>query len=130
MSSVITAMGYPFSRMITLHTVYLSAGIALAVSLLLIPVVRSTARQFGWTSKPRVDRWNGKTVALCGGVGIFLAYAAGTLGSQWPNFQIWSVLLPGVCIFALGLIDDFVHIKPSTKLIGQIMCAALAVNSG
>jgi UDP-GlcNAc:undecaprenyl-phosphate GlcNAc-1-phosphate transferase len=130
MSSLTIEMGYLFNRIIILHSIFISAGIAAAVSVLLVPLVRSVARSYGWVSKPRADRWNGKTVALCGGIGIFVAYVSGVLSFDWHDYQIWSVLLPGICIFALGLIDDFIHIKPSSKLIGQIMCAALAINSG
>jgi len=112
---------------LSLHAIYLSGLIALACSLVFVPAVRLLAHRFGWISRPRVDRWNAKSIALCGGIGIFLSYLAGIVCFIPRDFRLWSVPLAGCCIFCLGLIDDFIHIKPSSKLIGQIMCAALAI---
>jgi UDP-GlcNAc:undecaprenyl-phosphate GlcNAc-1-phosphate transferase len=112
------------------QTIYISAAVSGVLSLALVPLVRHLAHRFHWVSHPRADRWNRKAVALMGGVGIFGAYLAGGLWSHPNNFTLWSILLTGSCMFGLGLIDDFIHIKPSTKLIGQIMCAALAINAG
>src|SRR5437763_589619 len=102
-----------FNGLLTLRHVYISATLAGLLSLVLIPIVRKSARRQGWVSLPRADRWNGKSVALCGGIGIFLAYLAGVTWFRPHEFQIWSVLLAGACVFALGLTDDFLHIKPS-----------------
>ena len=104
-----------------LSAAYGSALLALACSL---------ARHFGWVSTPRADRWNGKVVALCGGIAIYAAFTAGVLCFFPKDIESLSIVLAGGCIFALGLIDDFIHIKPSSKLIGQIMCAALAIYAG
>src|SRR5437879_6582754 len=114
----------------TFYAVYGSGLIALGSSLVLVPVIRALAHRYGWISQPRKDRWNGKAVALCGGIGIFSAFVMGVTWYLPKDFQILSMLLSGVCVFGLGLTDDFLHIKPSSKLIGQIMCAALAIYTG
>src|SRR5262245_1082678 len=110
--------------------VYASGGVALGASLLLVPLVRRIAHHFRWISQPRADRWNGKPVALCGGIAIYLACVIGVVAFQPLDLLMGSVLATGGCMFVLGLLDDLLHIKPSSKLIGQIMGAALAIYSG
>jgi UDP-GlcNAc:undecaprenyl-phosphate/decaprenyl-phosphate GlcNAc-1-phosphate transferase len=113
-----------------LRMLQITGLLSLLTSLVLVPLVRRFAHQNGWISKPRADRWNGKSVALCGGIGIFGAYIISVSWSLTRDVQLLSILIAGVCIFSLGLIDDFIHIKPSSKLIGQMMCAAIAIYSG
>ncbi|MDP6685734.1 MAG: hypothetical protein QGI05_02140, partial [Candidatus Omnitrophota bacterium] len=81
-------------------------------------------------AKPREDRWHKKETALFGGIAIFISFIIPyTLFTQ-PTFENIGIIVCATLIFALGLFDDIFHIKPYTKLIGQIMVASLLVTFG
>jgi UDP-GlcNAc:undecaprenyl-phosphate/decaprenyl-phosphate GlcNAc-1-phosphate transferase len=64
---------------------------------------------------------------MLGGVGIFIATALTVAIGGAVNRTAWPALVAGAGMFALGLIDDFVKLKPNTKLIGQIAVASIVV---
>ena len=100
----------------------------------------------GWMANPTKERWHRKPTALFGGVAIYI-------GISIPLFFIadfhtilphalrtsTSTALPSIgavvfvgatFLFALGLLDDFMNIKPHTKLIGQILVASMVTFLG
>lgn len=105
-----------------------------AASAALTPVVRSAARRARIVALPKSDRWHAKPTAMMGGVAIFLAAIATILILQRPagpnGGQSWVVLAASAWLFAVGLIDDFLHIKPYQKLIGQVAGAAAVIYAG
>ena len=110
--------------------------LALAFSAVLTPLVRKMALRLGQVAEPREDRWHTRPTALMGGVAIFASFAlavlvgvillpaAGTLKELLPLFVCASL------VFLLGLIDDIYHVSPPTKLVGQIITAAILVFFG
>jgi UDP-GlcNAc:undecaprenyl-phosphate/decaprenyl-phosphate GlcNAc-1-phosphate transferase len=102
---------------------------AFAVSAALVPMCRRIAVSKGYVAQPRQDRWHSKPTALFGGVAIAvttlaLALATGdvrAIGLSW---------IGGALIFTVGLTDDILSLKPSTKLIAQIAVACLFVFYG
>jgi len=103
--------------------------VALAVSAALIPVCRSFALKRGVVARPRKDRWNSKPAPLFGGVAIAvtvlgLALMAGDLGA------LALPLIAGLAIFIVGVTDDVISLKPTTKLIAEIALAAMFVFFG
>jgi UDP-GlcNAc:undecaprenyl-phosphate GlcNAc-1-phosphate transferase len=64
-----------------------------------------------------------------GGVAIFLATIAAAIVLR-PLQPLTIVLLTGLAMFGVGLTDDFVHLKPATKLIAQIGVASTLVFFG
>jgi UDP-GlcNAc:undecaprenyl-phosphate/decaprenyl-phosphate GlcNAc-1-phosphate transferase len=106
-------------------------GIAFAASVLATFAVRAAARRLKLVAKPRPDRWHRKPTALFGGVGIFAGFLAAYLVRR-PAAMDGDVLL-AVCasgMFLLGLVDDKIQLRPSAKLIGQIVCATLFTTFG
>lgn len=100
-------------------------------SLALVPLTRSLAHKKGWVCAPKADRWSKRPVALFGGAAIFLAYLIPVLVLvPFSLGHSWSIVAGGGVLFLLGLIDDFITIKPASKLIGQIIGASLAVYLG
>ncbi|MFH1858574.1 MAG: hypothetical protein ABH845_06730, partial [Candidatus Omnitrophota bacterium] len=81
-------------------------------------------------SLPKQDRWHLRTTPLLGGVAIFLGFLVPFLYFFKTSEVFWILLLGSVFSTALGLWDDLYRIKPSTKLIGQIMIACLTVAFG
>lgn len=109
----------------------IGGGLAFGASLLLVPATRWLAVRNGWISAPRADRWSTRPVALFGGVAILAAYLVPIL--VFVPFRLnnsWSLIAAGIAMFTLGLLDDILHIKPATKLIGQIIGASIAVYLG
>jgi UDP-GlcNAc:undecaprenyl-phosphate/decaprenyl-phosphate GlcNAc-1-phosphate transferase len=108
-----------------------SFGVAFAASLVLTFVVRAAARRFGLVAKPRADRWHKRPTALFGGVGMFVAFAAVYLLRRPAELQ-GDALLMLCCggMFLLGLVDDFVQLKPYTKLVGQIVLSTAFTTFG
>jgi UDP-GlcNAc:undecaprenyl-phosphate GlcNAc-1-phosphate transferase len=114
--------------------VYAPLGIAFLVSLALIPLVRQLSIHYGYVAAPRADRWHTRPTATLGGIGIFLAFlfsllAGAAFTGMW-NEVPWGILAGSLIVFFLGLFDDFKHITPPAKLVGQILAAAVVVAFG
>ncbi len=125
---------------------FLSGFLSFFLSLLLTPVVRSIALKKGWVARPRKERWHKKPTAMSGGIAVYLATAIpvfyfSDFKSLWPHLfpgahqpelpDLMAVLFIGMTfIFILGLLDDFLDIKPHTKLVGQILAASLVTFLG
>jgi UDP-GlcNAc:undecaprenyl-phosphate GlcNAc-1-phosphate transferase len=103
--------------------------LALAVSAALVPAARAVAIRRGYVARPRSDRWHSRPTALFGGVAIAVTVFLLTPLSR----EVTAVALPlaaGAAIFIVGLTDDVLSLKPSTKLIAQIALAAALVSAG
>src|SRR6184192_3758496 len=92
---------------------------AFVLSLGFVAVCRWLALRYGYVAKPRADRWHTKPTALLGGIAItattlIVAAASGVAGSMG------LLMAAGTLIFIVGLTDDLVSLKPSTKLIAEI----------
>ena len=103
-------------------------------SLILVPVVRWIGVKLGKIDQPRKDRWHERPIPTLGGTGIFLAFISGLVASLiWNSAdgnREWGLLIGSGIVFCLGLIDDFKPLSPPTKLIGQILAAAVVIFLG
>jgi UDP-GlcNAc:undecaprenyl-phosphate GlcNAc-1-phosphate transferase len=106
------------------------AIIGFVLSLILTFFVRKFARSYGFVAKPKADRWHNKPTALMGGVAIFLATVLVFLLFVPKTPQSWIVLAGSTFLFAVGLIDDLLNIKPYQKLIGQFIGASIVITFG
>lgn len=99
-----------------------------------VSVVRFCAHRYGWLVEPRPDRWHSLPTALHGGVGMMMAWLPLSLWlfyHQKIYQSLVGVLIVGALImFFLGLLDDFCHFQPSTKLIWQIVASGLLIEQG
>ena len=121
-------------------------GLSFVLCLILTPVVRRIATHRGWLAIPSKERWHDKPTSLMGGIAIYSSMAI-------PLFFIcdFSTLLPHITdtsgsaglpsigaviwigmtlLFLVGLLDDFIHVKPQTKLVGQILVASMVAFLG
>jgi UDP-GlcNAc:undecaprenyl-phosphate GlcNAc-1-phosphate transferase len=105
-------------------------AVSFLLALALTPVVRMLARRWGFVAKPKVDRWHKNPTAMMGGVGIFLAVVGTYLFLVPHTQQGWVVVGAASFLFLVGLVDDWLHVKPYQKLIGQVIGAAIVVNYG
>src|SRR5437588_7237827 len=106
------------------------AAVSLALALALTPLVRMLARRRGFVARPKADRWHRKPTAMLGGVAIFLPVAVTYLFLVPHTREGWVVMCASAALFAVGLVDDFLHIKPYQKLIGQVLGATAVVYFG
>ncbi len=125
---------------------YFTTFLSFFLCLILTPVVRLLSIKKGWIAYPTKERWHKKPTALLGGVAIYLGisiplFFIADFSSILPYIirtsdytalpSIGAVIWIGVTLlFLLGLTDDFIHIKPHTKLVGQILVASMATFLG
>ncbi len=100
--------------------------LAFIVSICLTPLVRSLARRRGWLAHPRDDRWHRDPVALFGGAAIVVAFLVGVAasGSLRPLAPVLACVL---LMAALGFADDVFRLTATTKLVGQMIVAAVLI---
>ena len=104
--------------------------LSFSLSIILTPIVRKIAILKGYIAEPREDRWNKNPTALFGGIAIFLSFIIPYAIFVKFDIQALGIILAGCLIFGVGIFDDIFHIKPYTKLLSQIIVAALLVNFG
>jgi UDP-GlcNAc:undecaprenyl-phosphate/decaprenyl-phosphate GlcNAc-1-phosphate transferase len=104
-------------------------ALAFMLSLVFVPVARTIARRIGFVAKPRPDRWHQKPVAMFGGAAIAASLAVSILVFRIQrDVVILAATAAGICV--VGLIDDIISLKPSTKLIAQIAGASVMLFFG
>ena len=100
----------------------------LVVSLLLVRICRLLAMRYGYTAKPKIDRWHQRPTALLGGVGIALTVILLHFAFGWRTLPV--IVTGATLMFVVGLIDDLVPLRPYTKLIAEIVIASSMVFFG
>ncbi len=111
---------------------FLAVVVAFAVALALTPFARSVARRLRFVAPPKENRWHSKPTAMMGGPAIVLATLIAFLFSTdfrvSPLFAAW--IGGALLVSALGLLDDILHLRPTSKLIGQILAALVPLYTG
>jgi len=103
---------------------------AFAAAAAVTPIVRAMARRFGAVAMPRTDRWHRQPTAMLGGIAMFVAVMATIVAMVSHSREAWVVLSASTLLFLVGLVDDFLKIKPYQKLVGQLIGAATVVYFG
>src|SRR5215470_1461270 len=99
--------------------------VALTMSLGLVPIVRAIAVRRGFVAKPREDRWHRReSIAMSGGVAIAFSLFASLLIFH-VGLPLTVLAVTSALMFCVGLVDDFISLKPATKLIAQIALASI-----
>lgn len=99
------------------------------IAIALTPLTFVLARRYGWIAEPRQDRWHLAPTALLGGIGIFGASAL-TLLTVGPPPGALPIIVGSLIMFGTGLVDDLHHIRPATKLVGQVVATGILVVGG
>lgn len=113
----------------------LPVGAAFFASCFVNLVARHLAFRFGIVSNPNpiVPR-HVKPVAYLGGVGVLVGFLAAWTVAPAVHIQLPPLprylVIPAVLFCLLGLYDDLRPLRPASKLIGQVLLAALAVALG
>src|ERR1044072_4215139 len=101
-----------------------------AASLALTPLVRAFARRYDIIARPRSDRFSKRPTAMMGGVAIYLSVLLAFLLFVPHTPEGWVVMGASTALFLCVRVDDFLHIKPYQKLIGQVLGASAVVYFG
>ncbi len=112
--------------------ILLTLRVSVLAAAILTPVARRLARDAGLVAKPKADRWHKKPTALMGGPAIMIA-AIGTfllLFGTGGSALIRAWLVGAVMISLVGVYDDIRGLRPSSKLIAQIIAALLPISFG
>ena len=115
------------------YRLFLIIFLAACAAIFLSPLAVWIGRRLGLMDIPRSEqhKQHRRPVPLAGGIVLFAAFLilAGLSGAaEQPEFLAY--LLPMSIIFALGLLDDFIGLKPYIKLVGQVLAAALIIHNG
>jgi len=116
------------------------ALLSLTSALLFTPLIRNWALARGWVDLPDNRRKCHITpVPRVGGIPIMLSFVLACLASflltrygsaAVPITTIAQVLPAAIIVFAVGLADDLVGLRPWQKLAGQLLAASLACLQG
>ena len=125
-----------------MYSLMLLAAASFLTALLLTPVIRNLFRRLGVVDTPGDERRvHTEPIPRVGGIAVFVSYvgAVGILllaglsagGMVRGGMPLIERLLPAVCVmFATGLLDDLVGLKPWQKFTGQLAAAGLAMWGG
>ncbi len=89
-----------------------------------VPLVARAAKAFGLYAFPTYDRWHSEAVPNIGGVAMFVPLAA-ALSLAGFGTEIGPVAVAVTLMFGVGFVDDLRRIRPSTKLVGQMLVATV-----
>lgn len=116
---------------------------AVIISAVLVGVVRRISEKYGIMFSPRTRDVHKKPVSRLGGVGIFIAFFIVALASylilnlEFPGRHLFgldlkfaSIIAAGFLITAVMAIDDVRGLRPSVKLLIQIIAALFIIAGG
>ena len=125
-----------------MYSILFLAVLGFLLSLVITPAVRTICLRVGLLDKPdHIRKLHKCDIPRVGGISIAFAYSlayaillvtplkAGLILSG--SLPLISKLFPAAAlVFATGLIDDLLRLKPWQKLVGQLVAAAVAYVAG
>ncbi len=100
------------------------------ISLLLTPLVRIVMEKLGIKSKPSESRWGTKSVALMGGIAIFISFIISALLKIQFDRKVILLLIGSFIMFVLGAFDDRKDIRPKIKFTIQLIFGIIVILFG
>lgn len=113
----------------SLPTLVVALLVAFVLAAALVPLARRLAIRIDVVARPRADRWHRSVVPMLGGVAIGVATLLTSLLFGVAG-SLPAVLFAAMAIFVMGLVDDILRLRPSTKLVAQIAAASALVYFG
>lgn len=118
-------------------------GAALAITLALTPLVRLVGARLGIVAHPGGRNVHTGLIPRIGGVAMFVGFTTAVLidylGERFWGWQegmlrvgrpILGVLAGITVIFAVGVLDDIIELKPGQKFLGQLAAAGVVIAFG
>lgn len=114
-----------------LGTVAAALVVALLISLICTPIIKSLAHRVGAVDVPKDSRrMHDHPIPRMGGLAIFLGFFLSVLWFVPLSEPRKGMLLGAVIIVVLGIFDDILDLNAKLKFIVQIVAALVAVVSG
>ncbi|NDJ60960.1 MAG: undecaprenyl/decaprenyl-phosphate alpha-N-acetylglucosaminyl 1-phosphate transferase [Chloroflexi bacterium] len=119
---------------------FLVFGLALSVTLILVPLGIYLGRRFGVTVKAggrRQSDADRRRLSRLGGIAIFGGFVTAVLAAQilpvprmdpYEIIRLTGLLLGAACIFIVGLLDDIFEFSSLPQFLGQYLAAAIAIS--
>lgn len=101
--------------------------VALAAAYFITPRVKELAIKAGALDAPDARKVHTIPTPRMGGLAIYFGFILAVLSSMHINHEIMGLLLGGTVILAVGVIDDIKQLSAKTKLLGQIVAAAVLI---
>lgn len=123
----------------------LTFAVSAVVVLWSTPIVKQIALKSGRVDLPGGRKVHDRPMVRLGGVSIFLGTLIALLVVWWlggfvdamgeplpreKDYEIWGVTIGGLAFFVIGLLDDLFSLSPFTRLLAQMIVAALAWKVG
>ncbi|MFS8627803.1 MAG: MraY family glycosyltransferase [Limnochordales bacterium] len=106
------------------------AIVALGATWLLTPWVRRLAFRVGLVDKPGPRRLHQQAMATGGGLAIFGGFWLAMFVVRGWDADTAGLFAASLLMVALGVVDDFLDLRPGVKLAGQIAAATVFVALG
>lgn len=111
--------------------VMLALLVALVVSFMMTPVVKTFAYKVGAIDVPKDNRRMHKTpIPRLGGLAIFIGFMVSILLFAHITPEMKSILLGAVIIVVLGVVDDIMALPAMLKFVVQIGAALIPATNG
>jgi UDP-GlcNAc:undecaprenyl-phosphate GlcNAc-1-phosphate transferase len=104
--------------------------LAFALALFLVPLVRAFAVWWGVFDVPNARKVHDVATPLLGGAAVYCAFAATVLTSFDFSLPLKGVALGATLVVTVGVLDDFVDLRASLKLLGHVGAALVAIACG
>ena len=105
--------------------------VALVVSFLMTPIVKTFAYKVGAIDVPKDARRMHKTpIPRLGGLAIFIGFMVSILLFVEITAEMRSILLGAVIIVVLGVVDDIMALPALLKFVVQIVAALIPATHG
>ncbi|MCW5959826.1 MAG: hypothetical protein KIS76_06655 [Pyrinomonadaceae bacterium] len=109
---------------------FAAAVVSFLAAVILTVLVRKFAVSRGYVAAPKSDRWHKRPTAMLGGVSIYLTTLLMFFIFVETTMASMVILAGSSFLFLVGILDDFLQIKPYQKLIGQLIGVSIVVGFG
>ena len=106
---------------------FLVPAVAFLLTTLLVPLISRLASRWKCVALPNKERWHTRPTPMLGGLAFFLGFLVPVLLLSPHASGALPFFLIVMLLFAVGIYDDLYRISPTTKLMAQIIGAAIAL---
>lgn len=104
--------------------------IALLTAIIMTPIIISISKRLNLVDQPDNRKQHQNAVPSIGGLAIFFGIATGFLYLQPEYPQMTAIIIGAIIMLLTGFLDDIFDLRPSLKLLGQILAASVVAYSG